>query len=91
MWGAEMEIEQQIKEILERELPGVLVEIERNKRTGKVGGRVIWAGFAEYDAARRQNRVFSLLRRGLNPAQARAGISYLYTYTPDEYTHSPTN
>ncbi|HZO91968.1 MAG TPA: hypothetical protein VFB38_26865 [Chthonomonadaceae bacterium] len=80
-----MDIEQQIKESLERELPGVHVEIERNPDTGKVGGHVIWEGFAGYNSLRRQNRVFSILRRNLNAAQAQANISYLFTYTPDEY------
>jgi acid stress-induced BolA-like protein IbaG/YrbA len=80
-----MGIEQQIKDILARELPGVRVEVELNQDTGKVGGRVIWEGFAGYNSRRRQNRVFSLLRRNLNAAQAQANISYLFTYTPAEF------
>ena len=83
-----MGIEQQIKEILERELSGARAEIERNQDTGKVGGRIIWEGFAGYDSLRRQNRIFSLLRRSLSAAQAQADISYLFTYTPDEYAQN---
>jgi acid stress-induced BolA-like protein IbaG/YrbA len=79
-----MAIEQQIQEILTRELPNAQVEVERDADTGKVGGRIIWEGFAGYNSLRRQNRIFGLLRRQLSTAQAR-DISFIFTYTPAEY------
>ncbi|MCW3098399.1 MAG: hypothetical protein JWL77_4017 [Chthonomonadaceae bacterium] len=79
-----MGIEQQIKEILEGDLPGAQVEIERDADTGKVGGRVIWEGFAGYNSLRRQNRIFSLLRRQLSTAEAQ-NIDYIFTYTSPEF------
>ena len=83
-WGREMAIEQQIEEILKRELPGAQVDIERDADTGMVGGHVIWAGFTGYKSLRRQNRIFSLLRRQLSTADA-MNISFIFTYTPEEY------
>ena len=79
-----MAIEQQIKTILERELPEAQVEVERDADSEKVGGRIIWKGFAGYNSLKRQNRIFGLLRRQLSPSEARE-ISFIFTYTPDEY------
>ena len=79
-----MAIEQQIKDILKRELPDAQVDIERDADTGKVGGRVIWKGFAGYKSLRRQTRIFSLLRQQLSTSQTQ-DISFIFTYTPDEY------
>lgn len=81
-------MEQEIKELLERELPGAYVEVARDADSGKIGGRVIWEGFVGYNSRRRQDRVFSLLRRNLDGAQTRANISYIFTYTPDEYAQA---
>jgi len=80
----EMAIEQRIKEIIERELPNSKANIERDTDSEKVGGRVIWAGFAGNTSLRRQNRIFGLLRRELSTSEAR-DISFIFTYTPDEY------
>ena len=79
-----MGIEQQIKEILERELRDEKVHVEYDTDSGKVGGRVIWNGFDGYNSLRRQNRIFSLLRRQLSTSDAQ-NISFIFTYTPDEY------
>lgn len=79
-----MGIEQQIKEILERELLDAKVYIEYDTDSGKVGGRVIWNGFHGYNSLRRQNRIFSLLRRQLSTSDAQ-NISFIFTYTPAEY------
>ena len=79
-----MAIEQQIEDILRRELPDAQVDIERDADTGKIGGRVIWKGFAGYKSLRRQTRIFSLLRRQLSASEAQ-NISFIFTYTPDEY------
>jgi acid stress-induced BolA-like protein IbaG/YrbA len=79
-----MAIEQQITEILERELPNSQVEVTRDEDTGKVGGRVIWKGFAGYNSLRRQERIFGLLRRSLSAADAK-DISFIFSYTPDEF------
>ena len=79
-----MAIEQQIENILKSELPDAQVVIERDEDTGKVGGRVIWAGFAGYKSLQRQNRIFGLLRRQISTSQAQ-DISFIFTYTPDEY------
>ena len=65
-------------------LPQSQVLVERDSDTGKVGGRVIWSGFEGYTSLRRQNRIFSLLRRSLTTSDAR-DISFIFTYTPAEY------
>ena len=79
-----MGIEAQIKGILEQELPDSQVVIDRDADTGKVGGRVIWEGFAGYNSLRRQKRIFSLLRRKISSAEA-SNISFIFSYTPEEY------
>ena len=79
-----MAIEQQIKEILERELPSAHAEIERDSDSEKIGGRVIWEGFAGFTSLRRQDRIFKLIRRQLSKADEQK-ISFIFTYTPDEY------
>lgn len=79
-----MAIEQQIKEVLERELPDSLVEVERNPDTEKIGGHVIWQGFAGNTSLRRQKQIFIVLRRVLRPSVERE-ISFIFTYTPTEY------
>ena len=79
-----MEIEQIIKQTLEKELPGAKAEIALNSDTEKVGGRVIWEGFQGCNARQRQEKVFRSLRRELTPTQVR-GISYIFTYTLYEY------
>jgi|GEM_PF-2587519 len=84
-----MAIEQQIKAILERDLPEARAEIARDADTDKVGGRVIWKGFAGYNSLRRQNRIFALLRRQLSIAEAK-DISFIFTYTPEEYEQMQT-
>ncbi len=80
-----MAIEQQISEILKRELPDAQIEIERDADSGKVGGHVVWQGFAGSNSLRRQNRIFSLLRREISTSEAQ-DISFIFTYTPDEYS-----
>jgi acid stress-induced BolA-like protein IbaG/YrbA len=77
-------IEQQIREILEADMPGAQVQIERDSETGKVGGRVIWEGFAGHASLRRQNRIFRLLRRHLSMAEAQ-NIDFIFTYTSNEF------
>jgi acid stress-induced BolA-like protein IbaG/YrbA len=79
-----MGIEEQIREILNRELPGATVLIERDPDSGKVGGRVVWEGFAGYNSRQRHDRVFGLLGRQITTAEAR-DISFIFTYTPAEY------
>jgi acid stress-induced BolA-like protein IbaG/YrbA len=80
-----MELEEQIRALLERELPGAVVDIRRAEDTDKIGGHVIWEGFAGYDSRKRQNRVFGLLRRNMSAAEAQDNLSYIFTYTPAEY------
>lgn len=80
-----MELEEQVKTLLERELPGAKAEIKRDAETAKIGGHVIWEGFGGSDSRRRQNRVFSPLRRHLNASDLQANLSYIFTYTPAEY------
>ncbi len=79
-----MAIEQQITQILKKELPTSQVEMERDLGTGKVGGRVIWSGFEGYTSLRRQNRIFGLLRRSHTSGDTK-DISFIFTYTPAEY------
>ena len=81
-----MAIEQQIKDILTRELPGATVEVERDTDSGKVGGRIIWDGFAGTNKLRRQNRIFGLLRRHLTTAQTQE-ISFIFTYTTEDFAN----
>lgn len=80
-----MATEQLIKQILEKDLPEAKIEISRDPDSEKVGGRVIWEGFQGYNARQRQDRVFRLLRRQITMTQAK-DISYIFTYTPNEYT-----
>lgn len=79
-----MEIEQVIQNILLAGMPGAKVDIERDTDSGKVGGHVVWDGFAGSKSLSRQNRIFGLLRRQITPAQAQ-NISFIFTYTTDEY------
>lgn len=79
-----MAIEQQIEEILKKELDDAQITIERDEETEKIGGRIIWQGFAGYSSLRRQNRIFGLLRRHLTTSDAQT-ISFIFTYTPAEY------
>ena len=78
-----MALEQQIKEILERELPGSQVEVERDPDSEKIGGRIIWEGFAGRGSLRRQRQIFSALRRQLRGSDEQA-ISFIFTSTPNE-------
>ena len=80
-----MELEEQIKTLLEGELPGASAQVERDEETGKIGGHIIWDGFEGYNSLKRQNRIFGLLRRNLNASQLQANLSYIFTYTPAEY------
>ena len=80
-----MELEGQIREILTQELPGVVVGIELNPDTDKIGGHVIWPGFAGLNARRRQDRIFRVIRRRISATVARENVSYIFSYTPDEY------
>lgn len=75
-----MGIEQHIKELLELDMPGAQVEIKRDADTGKIGGRVIWEGFAGNNSLRRQNRIFRLLRRHLSTSETQ-DIDYIFTHT----------
>ena len=78
-----MGLEHKIKAILEQELPGAQVEIEWNEDTEKVGGHIIWKGFAGRNCLRRQKRIFHLLRRELSKSEVR-DISFIFTYTPTQ-------
>ena len=73
-----MALEQQIKEILERELPGAQVNVERDPDSEKIGGRVIWQGFAGHTSLRRQRQIFTPLRRQLRAGEAQE-ISFIFT------------
>ena len=79
-----MAIEQRIKEILERELPDSMVEVDRDSVSGKVGGRIIWKGFYGLDSLRRQKNIFGRLRKHLSWADEQT-ISFIFSYTPEEY------
>ena len=76
-------LEQQIKEILEREMPGSRVEVERDSESEKIGGRVTWEGFAGQNSLRRQRKIFGALRRQLRASDERE-ISFIFTSTPNE-------
>ena len=79
-----MRLEQQIKGILELGLAGAEAFIDRDSESGKVGGRVIWPGFAGSTSLRRQSRIFGLLRKKLKSDES-MDISFIFSYTPDEY------
>ncbi len=79
-----MALEQQIKEILERELPGSQVDVERDPDSEKIGGRIIWEGFAGRNSLRRQREIFRALRRQLCRSDEQE-ISFIFTSTPNEY------
>jgi acid stress-induced BolA-like protein IbaG/YrbA len=79
-----MALEQQIKEILEREMPDAQVQVERDPDSEKIGGRIIWQGFAGHTRLRRQRQIFGALRRQLRAADERE-ISFIFTYTPNEF------
>ncbi len=78
-----MELEQKIKEILERGFIGAQVEAERDIDSEKIGGRIVWKGFTGNNSLRRQNRIHTLLRKDLSRAEMNE-ISILFTYTPEE-------
>lgn len=80
-----MEFENKIRQVLTSALPGVRLEIGRDKNTELIGGDVIWEGFKGYQSLKRQNRVYRILRQNIDPADAQKNISYLFTYTPEEY------
>ena len=80
-----MELEQQIRDIFQQNLPGVRLEIGRDKNTELIGGYVIWECFKGSQSLKRQNRVYRILRQNIDPADAQKNISFLFTYTPEEY------
>ena len=78
-----MTVAENIEDILSRELNNSHVEMKLDTQTGKVAGRVIWAGFEGFTPERRQNHVFGHLRRGLTREEAHM-VTQISTVTPGE-------
>ena len=80
-----MELQQQILDVLAQEFPGSEVYIQFNPDTDRVGGRVVWEGFQGKRSITRQARIFNPLRKALSPEVVHRNVSFIFTYTPDEY------
>jgi hypothetical protein len=74
-------MEQEVIDVLQAEFKGIDVTLDELPG-GRLSGRVVWAGFAEWDHVERQNRIRSVLRDKLGDAARNVGV--LLAYTPHE-------
>jgi len=73
---------ERVKEILSQAFPGMNVDAIRTTSSGRVAGRVEWAGFADMDDVERQEHIRAILRDKLGAEFHE--VSILLAYTPDE-------
>lgn len=74
---------QKLNELFQRQMPGCQFLPEMAKP--RVGGTILWEGFAGMDQVDRQKIVRTAIREHLD-AEAQLKVSLIVTLTPQEYT-----
>jgi hypothetical protein len=73
---------QKLKALLQSKFPKCRLELEE-VRKDRVGGFLIWSGFAKMEQIERQRKLSSILKKNLSP-QEQSQISAILTMTPEE-------
>ena len=76
-------MEERIIAVLGRNFTGGVVTLDHDQAGRKIGGVLVWDGFAGMNFLRRQNTLFRVLRRELG-SEALV-VSHIFTYTTNEY------
>lgn len=76
-------MEQRVIDILQRNFADADVKISLDSASQKIGGVILWNGFARHDFLWRQNKLYRVLRREMGTEAT--VVSHIFTYTPHEY------
>ena len=78
------QLTQQIKEALEQRFSGADADgITWQQNTERIGGLLLWEGFAGLEHLERQRQIWDLLRNRF--AAEAVQVSLIFAYTPHEY------
>ena len=78
------QLTQRVKQALEQRFVGANAEgVTWEPSTERIGGLLLWEGFAGLEHRERQKRVWNFLRQDFD-AEA-AHVSLIFAYTPHEY------
>jgi hypothetical protein len=78
-----MEVEQHVRESIQRRFPGAEIHVAWDPGMERVTGYVLWPGFARKTFLSRQKLLLGGLRKDLGVETQH--VSLIFTHTPDEY------
>lgn len=77
------ELIERLSQLLQRQFPGSMPELEQVKPLQKVGGYLLWDGFEDLEQLDRQRKLSRVIREYLSPDDA-SRITTVFTLTPAE-------
>src|SRR5436190_18776810 len=74
-----------LDDLVKRRFPGAMTELDPFDPPSRVGGLIVWKGFAGVDPELRVKKVYDAIKEELKPAEMKR-IAILMPLTPEEMT-----